>query len=250
MVPTTRILSTMIFILANPPFNVSDWGGDRLQDDIRWKYGVPPVSNANYAWLEHMLHHLNPVGGVVGTVLANGSLSSLASVESEIRKNMILDDVVECIVSLPSQLFYTTGIPVSLWILRKGKTVNAKGHVLFIDARKFGHMVDRKIRELSQDDIEKIAGTYHAWRNGTAFEEIKGFCKAASIEEIGKEGYILAPGRYVGIAEQDDDGEPITEKILRLKEELNELFFESENAAIDVQTMLNEFDDRFSEEEL
>ena len=159
------------YILANPPFNVSDWGGDRLQDDIRWKYGVPPISNANYAWLEHMLHHLNPSGGVAGTVLANGSLSTLTSSESAIRKNMINADIVECIVSMPGQLFYTTGIPVSLWVMRKGKNGNSRGKILFIDARNMGHMVDRKTRELSEEDISRIASTYNNWRNGCDYDE-------------------------------------------------------------------------------
>ena len=152
------------YILANPPFNVSDWGGERLQDDIRWKYGVPPVGNANFAWLQHMLHHLNPTNGVCGTVLANNSLSSNASAEANIRTNMVNADVVECIVALPTQLFYSTGIPVSLWILRKGKNDNTKNKILFIDARKLGYMVDRKVRELSEEDISLIANTYHHWK--------------------------------------------------------------------------------------
>ena len=142
--------------MANPPFNISDWGGERIQDDNRWKYGIPPAGNANFAWLQHMLHHLNPVGGVAGTVLANGSLSSNTGGEGDIRKNMINGDVVECIVSLPGQLFYSTGIPVSLWIMRKGKSEYTKGKTLFIDARKLGFMVDRRVRELSAEDIEKI----------------------------------------------------------------------------------------------
>lgn len=215
------------YILANPPFNISDWGGERLQDDVRWAYGIPPVGNANYAWLQHMLHHLNPVGGVAGTVLANGSLSSNTSNEGEIRKNMIKGDVVECIVSLPGQLFYTTGIPVSLWIMRKGKTDAAKGKILFIDARNLGFMVDRKVRELSEDDIKKIASIYQNWRHGENYEDIQGFCKCASLEEVAQQDYILTPGRYVGIAEQEDDGEPFEEKMERLTTELFGLFEES-----------------------
>lgn len=215
------------YILANPPFNVSDWGGERLQDDVRWAYGIPPVGNANYAWLQHMLHHLNPVGGVAGTVLANGSLSTNTSNEGEIRKNMIKGDVVECIVSLPGQLFYTTGIPVSLWIMRKGKTDAAKGKVLFIDARNLGFMLDRKVRELSEDDIKKIASTYQNWRHGENYEDIQGFCKCATTEEIAQQDYILTPGRYVGIAEQEDDGEPFEEKMERLTSEIFGLFEES-----------------------
>ena len=215
------------YILANPPFNVSDWGGERIQDDIRWKYGVPPTGNANFAWLQHMLHHLNPVGGVDGTVLANGSLSSNTSNEGVIRKNMINDDVVECIVSLPGQLFYTTGIPVSLWIMRKGKTEYSRGKILFIDARELGHMIDRRIKELSEDDIQKIASTYQNWRQGKEYEDIQGFCKSATLEEVSAQDYILTPGRYVGIAEKEIDGEPFEEKMERLTAELSDLFEES-----------------------
>ena len=215
------------YILANPPFNVSDWGGERIQDDIRWKYGVPPTGNANFAWLQHMLHHLNPVGGVAGTVLANGSLSSHTSNEGVIRKNMINDDVVECIVSLPGQLFYTTGIPVSLWIMRKGKTEYSRGKILFIDARELGHMIDRRIKELSEDDIQKIASTYQNWRQGKEYEDIQGFCKSATLEEVSAQDYILTPGRYVGIAEKEIDGEPFEEKMERLTAELSDLFEES-----------------------
>ena len=215
------------YILANPPFNVSDWGGERIQDDIRWKYGVPPAGNANFEWLQHMLHHLNPVGGVAGTVLANGSLSSHTSNEGVIRKNMINDDVVECIVSLPGQLFYSTGIPVSLWIMRKGKTEYSRGKILFIDARELGHMIDRRIKELSEDDIQKIASTYQNWRQGKEYEDIQGFCKSATLEEVSAQDYILTPGRYVGIAEKEIDGEPFEEKMERLTAELSDLFEES-----------------------
>ena len=215
------------FILANPPFNISDWGGERIQDDVRWSYGTPPVGNANYAWLQHMLHHLHPVGGVAGTVLANGSLSTNTSNEGEIRKNMINGDVVECIVSLPGQLFYSTGIPVSLWILRKGKSTAAKGNILFIDARNLGFMIDRKVKELSDDDISLIASTYHNWRLGQDYEDVQGFCKSATIEEVSEQDYILTPGRYVGILEQEEDGEPFEEKMERLTTELYGLFEES-----------------------
>lgn len=215
------------YILANPPFNVSDWGGERLQDDIRWKYGIPPVGNANFAWLQHMIHHLSPAGGVCGTVLANGSLSSNTSNEGNIRKNMIIGDVVECIVAMPGQLFYSTGIPVSLWILRKGKTEQSQNKVLFIDARKLGHMIDRKVRELSEDDIRKIADTYQNWRQGKGYEDIQGFCKEVALEEIEAQGYILTPGRYVGIEQEDDDSEPFEEKMERLTSELSEMFRES-----------------------
>ena len=215
------------YILANPPFNVSDWGGERLQDDIRWKYGIPPVSNANYAWLEHMLHHLNPMGGVAGTVLANGSLSTQTTSEGNIRKNMVEDDVVECVVSMPAQLFYSVAIPVSLWIMRKGKTGDSKGKVLFIDARNLGHMIDRRVRELSEDDIMLIAATYHKWRQGNGYEDLAGFCKEEGIGEIANQDYILTPGRYVGVSDEADDGEAFDEKMARLSSELYQLFEES-----------------------
>lgn len=215
------------YILANPPFNISDWGGDRLSEDVRWRYGTPPVGNANYAWLQHMLHHLNPAGGVCGTVLANGSLSSNTSNEGVIRTNMLRSDVVECIVAMPGQLFYSTGIPVCLWILRKGKNENTKNKVLFIDARNLGYMVDRRVRELSEDDIMQIANTYHKWKNADGYEDVQGFCKVATIDEIAEQDYILTPGRYVGIAEQEDDGEPFEEKMTRLTTELYGLFEES-----------------------
>ena len=212
------------YILANPPFNVSDWGGDRIKDDVRWKYGVPPTSNANYAWLQHMLHHLNPSGGVAGTVLANGSLSTQSSGEGEIRRNMINADVIECIVSLPSQLFYSVTIPVSLWIMRKGKTGNATGKILFIDAKNLGHMVDRRVRELSEEDIHTISSTYHNWRNNDGYEDIKGFCYKATIAEVAEQDFVLTPGRYVGVSDEQEDGEPFEEKMTRLTSELSTMF--------------------------
>jgi len=185
------------------------------------------AGNANFAWLQHMLHHLNPAGGVCGTVLANGSLSSNTSNEGNIRENMVRGNVVECIVAMPGQLFYSTGIPVSLWILRKGKGEHSDGKVLFIDARKLGHMVDRKVRELSEEDIGKIAGTYQNWWKGKDYEDIQGFCKEATIEEIEKQDFVLTPGRYVGIEEQEDDGEPYEEKMKRLTSELSGMFAKS-----------------------
>ncbi len=227
------------YILANPPFNISDWGGERLEGDVRWKYGTPPVGNANFAWLQHMIHHLNPNGGVAGTVLANGSLSSNTGNEGNIRTNMVNGDVVECIVSLPGQLFYSTGIPVSLWIMRKGKTENAKGKVLFIDARKLGEMIDRKVRELKEDDIQKIASTYQNWRQGKGYEDIQGFCKEATIEEISTQDYILTPGRYVGIEEQEEDSEPFEEKMARLTSELSDMFEESIQLQNEIKSKLS-----------
>ncbi|WP_027398706.1 class I SAM-dependent DNA methyltransferase [Anaerovorax odorimutans] len=215
------------YILANPPFNVSDWGGDKIQEDVRWKYGMPPTGNANYAWLQHMLHHLNPNGGVCGTVLANGSLSSNTSNEGNIRKNMLEGDVVECIVAMPGQLFYSTGIPVCLWIMRKGKNENTKNKVLFIDARNLGYMIDRRVKELSEDDIQKIAEIYHKWRNNNGYEDIQGFCKVASIDDISENDYVLTPGRYVGIEEVEDDGIPFEEKMEKLTSEISQQFKES-----------------------
>ena len=220
------------YILANPPFNISDWGGERLQDDLRWKYGTPPPGNANYAWLQHMVSKLAPTG-TAGIVLANGSMSTNTSSELEIRKNLIEEDLVECIVTLPGQLFYSTQIPVCLWFITKNKKKNGKrersGEILFIDARNLGHMATRTLKEFSQEDIQKVATTYHAWR-GTkeeAYENIAGFCKAAKLEEVREHDYILTPGRYVGLEEEEDDGEPFDEKMERLTTELAEQFKES-----------------------
>ncbi|WP_291511545.1 class I SAM-dependent DNA methyltransferase [Acidithiobacillus sp.] len=210
-------------ILANPPFNISDWGGERLREDVRWKFGVPPVGNANYAWLQHIYHHLAP-NGTAGVVLANGSMSSNQSGEGEIRKAMLDADVVDCMVALPGQLFYSTQIPACLWFLARNKNPgkgwrDRRGQVLFIDARKLGVLVDRTRRELTDEEIKKIADTYHAWRGEQGageYADVAGFCKSASIEEIRKHGYVLTPGRYVGAAQQEDDGEPFEEKMARL----------------------------------
>ena len=227
------------YILANPPFNVSDWGGERLQDDIRWKYGIPPAGNANYAWLEHMIHHLNPAGGVAGTVLANGSLSTMQISEAEIRKNLICGDIVECIVSMPSQLFYSVTIPVSLWILRKGKDTYSRGKVLFIDARNLGYMADRKVRELTEEDIQSIADTYNNWRSGKNYSDVQGFCKEVTNEELGNQDYILTPGRYVGMATRTEDDEPYNEKVVRLTRELASMFEESSILQKDIVAKIN-----------
>ena len=202
------------YILANPPFNVSDWGGDRLQDDRRWKYGVPPKGNANFAWVQHMVHHLSP-RGVAGFVLSNGSMSSNQSGEGAIRKELIEASLVDCMVALPGQLFYSTQIPACLWFLSRNRR-NRSGETLFIDARNLGRMVDRTHRELTDEDIEHIASTYHAWRDGQDYEDVPGFCKSATLEEIKKHGHVLAPGRYVGLAPQAEDGEPFEEKMARL----------------------------------
>ena len=211
------------YILANPPFNISDWGGDRLRDDVRWKFGAPPVGNANYAWLQHIYHHLAP-NGTAGVVLANGSMSSNQSGEGDIRKAMLEADAVDCMVALPGQLFYSTQIPACLWFLARNKNPgkglrDRRGQVLFIDARKLGVLVDRTRRELTDEEVQKIADTYHAWRGEKGageYADVAGFCKSASMEDIRKHGYVLTPGRYVGAAEQEDDGEPFEEKMRRL----------------------------------
>lgn len=211
------------YILANPPFNVSDWGGDRLREDVRWTFGVPPMGNANYAWLQHIYHHLAPKG-TAGVVLANGSMSSNQSGEGEIRKAMLEADVVDCMVALPGQLFYSTQIPACLWFLAREKAPgkgrrDRRGQVLFIDARKMGELVDRTRRELTDAEIQKIADTYHAWRgekNAGEYADVAGFCKSATLEDIRKHDHVLTPGRYVGAAEQEDDGEPFEEKMRRL----------------------------------
>ena len=208
------------FILANPPFNVSDWGGDRLRDDLRWHYGTPPAGNANFAWVQHMVHHLSP-SGTAGFVLANGSMTSAQSNEGEIRKNLLEADLVDCMVTLPGQLFRSTQIPVCLWFLarnrRNGNFRDRRRETLFIDARDMGGMVNRTQRELSDEEIVKIAGTYHAWReDAESYEDVPGFCKSVTLQDIRKNGYVLTPGRYVGAAPQADDGEPFEEKMQRL----------------------------------
>jgi len=221
------------FVLANPPFNDSDWKGEQLREDARWKYGVPPVGNANFAWVQHFIHHLAP-NGLAGFVLANGSMSSNQSGEGEIRKNIIEADLVDCMIALPGQLFYSTQIPVCLWFLarnkRNSKFRDRRRQTMFIDARKMGVMIDRVHRELTNEEITRIAATYHAWRgDGSAgeYQDIPGFCKSATTEEIAAHGYVLTPGRYVGAEEVEDDGEPFAEKIARLTEKLEEQFAES-----------------------
>lgn len=219
------------FIMANPPFNLSNWGADKLKDDIRWKYGTPPAGNANYAWIQHMIHHLAP-NGKIGLVLANGALSSQTSGEGEIRKKIIEDDLIEGIVALPTQLFYSVTIPVTLWFITKNK--KQKGKTLFIDARKMGYMVDRKHRDFTEGiqkdgslgDIDLLAKTFEDFQNGV-LEEKKGFSAIATIEDIAKQDYILTPGRYVGIEEVEDDGEPFEDKMNRLTSELTEMFKKS-----------------------
>ena len=208
------------FVLANPPFNLSGWGADKLAGDVRWQYGLPPAGNANFAWLQHMIFHLSEHGRM-GMVLANGSLSSQSSGEGDIRKNIVLDDLVEGIVAMPPQLFYTTQIPVSLWFLNRAKKQKSK--TLFVDARAMGTMVSRRLREMTEEDILKIADTFTAFENGT-LEAEKGFCAAVDTADIGKQDFILTPGRYVGLPEQEEDAEPFEEKMARLTGELAELF--------------------------
>ena len=249
------------YVLANPPFNDSDWRGDLLKDDKRWKYGIPPASNANYAWVQHFIHHLAP-DGLAGFVLANGSMSSNQSGEGEIRKNIIEADLVDCMVALPGQLFYSTQIPVCLWFIarekKNGRFRDRRGQTLFIDARKLGTMIDRVHRELTDEDIRKIADTYHAWRLPESahaghragrnvgaihelplpnYEDIPGFCKSATLDDIRHHHHILTPGRYVGAAEVEDDGEPFEEKMIRLTTTLRQQ--QNESAKLDAAIAAN-----------
>ena len=222
-------------ILANPPFNQSDWGQPLLVDDARWKWGIPPQGNANYGWIEHMLDKLSQKGKA-GVVLANGSLSSNTSGEGDIRRKILEDDLVDCIVALPDKLFYTTGIPVCIWFFNRDK--KHKGQTLFIDARKMGDMVNRRLRELSDEDIKKIANTYIAWQNEDGYEDVQGYCKVASIDEIKEHDYILTPGRYVGIEEVEDDGEPFEEKMERLTNTLANQFKKSRELEEEIRKQL------------
>lgn len=233
------------YILANPPFNISDWGGERIRDDARWKYGVPPAGNANFAWVQHMIHHLSP-NGIAGFVLANGSMSSNTGGEGDIRRNIVEADLVDCMIALPAQLFFNTGIPACLWFLTRNKSgggVDAggagggsngrlrdrRGRTLFIDARKMGTLVDRTHRELTEE-VARVARTYHAWRgepDSGEYADTPGFCRSATTEEIASHGYVLTPGRYVGAEETEDDGEVFEEKMQRLVAKLEEQFAES-----------------------
>ena len=232
------------FILANPPFNMSDWGGNRLQEDGRWQHGTPPKGNANYAWVQQIIHHLSP-HGIAGFVLANGSMSSNQSGEGEIRKNIVDADLVDCMVALPGQLFYNTQIPACLWFLARnkkgGKFRNRSGETLFIDARKLGVLIDRVHRELTKDEIARIAQTYHAWRGEKGageYEDVPGFCKSAKGEEIKAHGYVLTPGRYVGAEEIEEDDEPFSEKMGRLTAKLEEQFSQSAKLEAEIRDNL------------
>lgn len=235
------------YILANPPFNISDWGGERLAEDTRWTYGVPPTGNANYAWIQHIVNKLAP-SGVAGFVLANGSMSTSTTAEFQIRKRLVEEkgeSLVDCIVTLPGQLFYSTQIPVCLWFIAKNKAPRGlrdrRGEILFIDARKMGQMVSRVHKELSAEDIRKIADTYHAWRGHEdmeKYEDIKGFCKAAKLEEVEAHEYMLTPGRYVGIEDVEEDSEPFEDKMVRLTSELAEQFAKSRKLEDEIRKRL------------
>jgi type I restriction enzyme M protein len=235
------------YVLANPPFNISDWGGEQLRDDPRWKYGVPPPGNANFAWVQHMVSHLSP-RGAAGIVLANGSLSSQQSGEGEIRQRLVDADLVECIVALPGQLFYGTGIPVSLWFLDRDKTPGGtrawrdrRGEVLFIDARALGHMVGRVHRDLSDQDIGRVSGVFHAWRGEPGcgvYANEAGFCYSATRDETAEHHYALTPNRYVGAEDAEEDDEPIGDKVTRLAKELEDAFAESDHARDHVRQVL------------
>lgn len=224
------------YVMANPPFNLKKWGQEKLQEDVRWKYGIPPKGNANFAWMQHMIHHLSP-NGKIGLVLANGSLSSTTGGEGKIRQAIVEDDLVECIIALPTQLFYTTGIPVCLWFLNKNK--KQKGKTLFIDARELGTMVSRKLRELTQEDIDLLAETFSKFEEGT-LEDEKGLCKVVEIDEIKKHDFILTPGRYVGFKPEEDDGIPFEEKMETLTKELKELFEKSNDLEERIKKSLGE----------
>ena len=237
------------FILANPPFNVSDWYTEALRDDPRWKYGRPPAGNGNFAWIQHFVHHLSP-HGVAGFILANGSLSTKTSGEGEIRRNLVEGNVVDCIVALPEKLFFNAGIPVALWFLAKNRSGDGfrerKDEILFIDARKLGRMDTKTLRSLDPEDVAKIAGTYHAWRNSkpsVAYKDIAGFCKVASLDEVARHEFVLTPGRYVGAAAFDVDSEPIDEKIERLKAELVAEFGRSNELQTRVRAILGKVGD-------
>ena len=234
------------YVLANPPFNDSDWRGELLKEDKRWIYGVPPAGNANFAWVQHFIDHLAPTG-LAGFVLANGSMSSNQSGEGEIRQKMIEADIVDCMVALPGQLFYSTQIPVCLWFLtrnkKNGRFRDRRGETLFIDARKMGTLTDRVHRELTDEDIARIAGTYHAWRGDKGageYADVPGFCKAAKLEEIQKHGYVLTPGRYVGAEAVEDDGEPFEEKMARLAATLRKQQAEATRLDAAIATNLKE----------
>ena len=225
----------MDFIMANPPFNISDWWSESLADDPRWAYGTPPKGNANFAWLQHMIYHLSP-NGKMALLLANGSMSSQTNNEGEIRKAIINADLVECMVALPGQLFTNTQIPACIWFLNRNK--KRKGEVLFIDARQIGYMKDRVLRDFTADDIAKIADTLHTWQQSDGYEDQAAFCKSATLEDIADNDFVLTPGRYVGTAEQEDDGIPFAEKMQNLTALLTEQFAKSAELEAEIKKNL------------
>ncbi|MGM0982976.1 MAG: type I restriction-modification system subunit M [Pseudomonadota bacterium] len=240
------------FVMANPPFNMKEWWSESLAEDTRWRYGTPPKGNANFAWMQHMLHHLSPAGSMA-LLLANGSMSSNSSGEGDIRQRLVGEDLVECMVALPGQLFTNTQIPACIWLLTKDKSGGLspnqlkkrtrRGEVLFIDARQLGYMKDRVLRDFTAEDIRQIADTFHAWQRGeeafdTAYEDVAGFCKSATLDEIKKHDFVLTPGRYVGAVEQEDDGEPFAEKMARLSSQLKKQFEESNRLETEIKRNL------------
>jgi type I restriction enzyme M protein len=212
-------------VIANPPFNISDWGGETLRNDVRWKFGIPPTGNANFAWVQHFIHHLSPTG-TAGFVLANGSMSSQSSGEGEIRKNLVQQNMVDCIVTLPSQLFFNTGIPACLWFVSRNRS-NRTGKLLFIDGRNLGRMINRRNRELTEEDITKVSEAYETFKNAGTADYVPGFCRVATLDEIKEHDYVVTPGRYVGLEEVEEDDEDFAEKIERLSTELHEQFSKS-----------------------
>ncbi|MCH2228225.1 MAG: type I restriction-modification system subunit M [Candidatus Caenarcaniphilales bacterium] len=232
------------YVMANPPFNIKDWWSESLAGDVRWKYGTPPTGNANFGWMQHMLHHLSSSGSMA-LLLANGSMSSQTSNEGEIRKNLINEDLIECMVALPGQLFTNTQIPACIWFLTKNKSAikgraERKGKTLFIDARNLGYMKDRVLRDFTADDIKKVVDTYHLWQRSLNkdYKDEQGFCYSADLEEVKKNDYILTPGRYVGAVDKEEDSEPFNEKMKRLTAELKEQFTESNRLEAEIKKNL------------
>lgn len=234
------------YVMANPPFNMKEWWNEKLAEDPRWQYGTPPQSNANFAWLQHMLYHLAP-NGSMGLLLANGSMSSSTNNEGEIRKKLVQADLVECMVALPGQLFTNTQIPACIWFLTKNKgerkvnghtLTDRRGKILFIDARQMGYMKDRVLRDFMPEDIQKIAGTLHAWQEGGDYEDVPGFCYSASLKDVEKHDFVLTPGRYVGAPDEEDDGEPFAEKMERLTAQLRKQFADSAKLEGQIKTNL------------
>jgi len=233
------------YVMANPPFNMKEWNSGVKEDDPRWQYGTPPPNNANFAWMQHMLYHLSP-NGSLGLLLANGSMSSNTNNEGEIRKNLLEADMIECMVALPGQLFTNTQIPACIWFLTKNKKErngfrDRSGKVLFIDARNLGYMKDRVLRDFTPEDIKKITGTFHNWKTGEAYEDVAGYCSSVTLDQIKQHDYVLTPGRYVGAAEVEDDGEPFAEKMSRLTAQLKEQFELSDKLEIEIKKSLAGF---------